>query len=1148
MVLVAHFAIALLPCPKAQAEWWEHPHDKWYLKDDWKAADVEHYTPAFTMQNPAASGWVVVWGDNGVELSANGAVVMKEVDRGLVYNADLTPFVRGARDVKLQFGPAHIVAEGELVDDQGRRYPFASGCDWKVPVAPGTKLPPAARPYRPGESSGAFNLAHNGLLLRYNDEERGKAAISKTLARVQRLRDQSIFLLRRFRPAEEILTFSPDTLWRRAERFAAEPVSGAEAILKEQAIPAQKEGSFTKAISLAEKAGTLLASAELTINAAREVEQTERRIQHFTACAALLALSVPAAQSVKDDLDEAWRRMVIARYEATFNDWDAVQKHVATARDILTSARARLALPNVSFAEAPDEFPDDRFAWLNTTELMNNDPSRWTFTIAPSTAAYLDLAGRWDFRTDPNNEGEKLGWHTAKQDSGSWKKLVAPEPWERQGVAQDNPRSPGDAPYRPGDMRFGDKPYNGFAWYRKGVLLPAKWEGKKIRLATGQIQNWARIFVNGWPLGKGQQSPPPTHEVPTDLLLFGQTNVIAIQVYNHDNFGGIISGPLALFVEGNAPGLVETPGSLSFVKEYAWPSPVTGTHLTFLARAMSPAVMVAVDEPKLELWGWEARGFAAPTNISFAAKKGVQRLPLSPDGGLLLNGATMSENWIRLQGAEADALIVLERAPASLAWKSNAQDAIGLTITFNSGPVRAAILSTLAGTRLTEMDCRYWARALRRYPVAASECTAIERNLATVDPLLRLHTIRYHYLDLGGFGDLSPLTVAPVPMLFSYGLEYRSPSLQIGVTKKTPFHSVHAPYRVVENSETVQYRARAVDRSKVRKGVGELFGKVKPEFNARGGAGEDEMFRRMGRWGFDHCRYAFAFHADWDLPLVKYLAGPLLEDNDATWQRLDQLVDKCNGAGMQMMLCWFFNEDTPQIDTAGAVRNSTRYWRAHPETKTNVFELWRQIAARYADRPEWAVSYDFFNEPAYLNPDHWNELMPELTAVIRSVDRKHLIVWESADGWAQPEWCAWLKPVKDANVLYSFHHYGKHWGYAYDEYYPGYKSTTERTQIEPWLEAILFSIRNHAPIHCGEFGVSMIQPDEDGEAWLNDYLGFFERFGIGWNWWNYSGSDVYRTGLCAGDRISPFVPVLQKWINRSGWGASRRAAAGKTSQ
>ena len=1064
MVVLAS-VIAALTGADANAAWWEHPHDKWYLKDDWKAAEVERYAPAFRLQSPAAGGWVVVWGHDGVELNANGAVVMNEVDRGLVYNADLTPFVRGALEVKLQFGPAHIVAEGELVDDQGRLYPFASGCDWTVPVVPGTNLPPAARPYRPGASSGAFDLAHNGLLLRYNDAERGKSAISKTLARIQRLRDQSFFLLRRLRPAEEILNFSPDVLWRRAERFAAAPISDAEAILTEQAIPAQKAENFITAAALAEKAGTRLGSAELAISAAREVEQTERLIQHFIACAALLMPSPQTAQSVKEDLDAAWRLMVIARYQATFNEWAGVRKHVARAQEMISTVRPRLVSPNGSIAEAPDEFPEDRFAWLNAPELMNSDPSQWTFTVAPSTAACLDLSGRWGFRTDPNNEGEKRGWHGVKYDEAGWKKLVAPKPWERQGVTQDNPQSPGDAPYRPGDARLGDKPYNGFAWYRKGILVPAGWEGKKVRLATGQIQNWARIFINGKPLGKGEQGPPPTHEVPAELLQFGQTNTIAIQVYNHDNFGGITGGPLALFVEGNAPELVETPGPLSFVREYIWSSGDAGARLTFFASAMSPAVIVASNQPKLELWGWEARGHASPTNITYATKKGMQRLALSPEGALLLNGATMSENWIHLQGTEADALIVLERPPASLAWKSNAQDAIGLTISFNNGPVRAAILSTPAGTRLTEMDCRSWAGALRRYPVAASECVWIDRNLAGVDPLLRRYAIRYHYLDLGGFGDLSPLTVAPVPMLLSYGLEHRCPGLQIGVTKKTAFQSAHAPYRVVENSETVQYRARAVDRSRIRKGIGELFGKTKAEFNARGGVSEDEMFRRMGQWGFDHCRYAFAFHADWDLPLVKNMGGPLLEGNDATWQRLDQLVDKCDGAGMQMMLCWFFNEDKPQNDTAGAVRNSSRYWRAHPGTKTNVFELWRQIAARYADRPEWAVSYDFFNEPAYLNPEHWNELMPELTAVIRSVDRKHLIVWESADGWAQPEWCAWMKPVKDANVLYSFHHYGKHWGYDHDEYYPGYKSTAERTQIAPWLEAILFSIRNNVPIH-----------------------------------------------------------------------------------
>ncbi len=34
MVVLAGCVIAVLFCPSAKGEWWEHPHDKWYLKDD----------------------------------------------------------------------------------------------------------------------------------------------------------------------------------------------------------------------------------------------------------------------------------------------------------------------------------------------------------------------------------------------------------------------------------------------------------------------------------------------------------------------------------------------------------------------------------------------------------------------------------------------------------------------------------------------------------------------------------------------------------------------------------------------------------------------------------------------------------------------------------------------------------------------------------------------------------------------------------------------------------------------------------------------------------------------------------------------------------------------------------------------------------
>ena len=34
---------------------------------------------------------------------------------------------------------------------------------------------------------------------------------------------------------------------------------------------------------------------------------------------------------------------------------------------------------------------------------------------------------------------------------------------------------------------------------------------------------------------------------------------------------------------------------------------------------------------------------------------------------------------------------------------------------------------------------------------------------------------------------------------------------------------------------------------------------------------------------------------------------------------------------------------------------------------------------------------------------------------------------------------------------------------------------------------------------------------------------------------------MMSTGLAAGPRISPHVPILRKWMKRSGWGATRRA-------
>jgi len=909
-------------------------------------------------------------------------------------------------------------------------------------------------------------------------------------------------------------------------------VEEARKILREQAVPAQKAGNFAAAIQAAKKAGDLLASAEGMVESAIEIYQTERGVTHIENSIEIIASQKISVPDLSQELDGLKQGLSAARRQHELLDYATTLKVARRARNEIEHLKERLSAIWGSPIGELDEFPEDRFGWLNARELMGHDPGQWEFNVTPDRFPCLDLSGLWDFRTDANNEGEKNGWHSSGSSDENWRRIYAPRAWEWQGVQEMNDNSPADCPYSLGDRRTGDKPYNGYAWYRKRVFVPESWAGQTVVLKIGGVSNWLRIFVNGESLvekgGVGIGSGPE-HEIPGGLLRFGKENLISIQVYNHDNFGGITSGPLLLALKGRLPHVVETPGRLRYVDEVSLDEGKDAWRCVLLASALSPGVVLSTKEPSLFFSGWRAKGYSNPKAFVLVAGGSLKRFQTEEGSPVIFSCENLTENWVLLESPNKttrSVLLVLERKPVSISWDKNALGQWGIRLDF-AGEAGRAIITCFPGEReVSADDCRFWSRALLAYPVSASELSRCEAGELVGD-----FRLKYNDLLTEDFCRTKPLFVSPLPMLFSYGLKYSFPALSAPTAKETNYVSTHAPYRVSE-SAVLQVQAPLVDRAKMMKGVGELFGKMNPSFNTRSGITEDQMFRDMGEWGFDHCRYAFAFHADWDIPLCRWMGGPIIEE-ERNWKRLDELVRKCNENGMMMMLTWFFNEDSPQRDTDNRVRNSSAYWRKRPETRENAYELWRRIAERYKDLPANAISYDFFNEPAYMEPDDWNSIIKELTAIVRSLDKKHTIVIEGGDGWAQPFWCWWMEPTGDPNTLYSFHHYGKHWGYAYDEYYPSYRRTYEDSQVDQWLQAILFGIRHQVPIHCGEFGLSQISPDEDYAKWLNDYLALFERFGISWNWWNYSGQDVYRTGLVCGKKLSPNLTILRKWIAKA---------------
>lgn len=158
-----------------------------------------------------------------------------------------------------------------------------------------------------------------------------------------------------------------------------------------------------------------------------------------------------------------------------------------------------------------------------------------------------NLEGAWRFRTDPEDAGETSNWHTVQYDDNGWRQLRAPGNWEAQGITDPRPGQP--AKPRNG-LPWTD--YDGVAWYRKQVIVPAEWRGKPLVLQLGSVDDADRTFVNGVLVGETRISRAQavlvdrTYRIDPKLVKPGAANVIAVRVTDGGGPGGIMGPALSL--------------------------------------------------------------------------------------------------------------------------------------------------------------------------------------------------------------------------------------------------------------------------------------------------------------------------------------------------------------------------------------------------------------------------------------------------------------------------------------------------------------------------------------------------------------------------------------------------------------------------
>lgn len=139
-------------------------------------------------------------------------------------------------------------------------------------------------------------------------------------------------------------------------------------------------------------------------------------------------------------------------------------------------------------------------------------------------------ADEWDFLMDPPRLGEVIGLWREEVRGGNWQKLkTSSSSWSNQG------------------LRY----YKGLAWYRQTVEVPAEYKGRRLFLWCGGVDEKAKVWVNGKPIGVSPGAAFYPFEMDaTEAVRAGAKNSITFcvlnDVVNELGTGGIVA-PVFLY-------------------------------------------------------------------------------------------------------------------------------------------------------------------------------------------------------------------------------------------------------------------------------------------------------------------------------------------------------------------------------------------------------------------------------------------------------------------------------------------------------------------------------------------------------------------------------------------------------------------------
>ena len=277
--------------------------------------------------------------------------------------------------------------------------------------------------------------------------------------------------------------------------------------------------------------------------------------------------------------------------------------------------------------------------------------------------------------------------------------------------------------------------------------------------------------------------------------------------------------------------------------------------------------------------------------------------------------------------------------------------------------------------------------------------------------------------------------------------------------------------------------------------------------------------------GFDHVRLSIDPE-----PLIREPQTGTLRQ--APMAQLDRTVQQLQDAGLNVILDIHAEENWKVPLTHG------------DDGPAKLIAFWENFAAHYAKTDPERVFFEILNEPSMDDLYRWEGVQDRVIAAIRRVAPRHTLI-ATAAAWGHQDGLLAMEPVRDDNVIYTFHDYDPMWfthqgatwsveAWAFLRGVP-YPSSPEniqkvlaeesdervRLQLERYgedrwdaqrVEAEIAAVAKWAeergvPLYCGEFGAYTAYADPKMRAaWINDTRTALERHRIGWAMWDYDGN------------------------------------------